>query len=109
MQFIEEALFIPKSELDEIRKRCEVTTPGPWIWHWKNPGPSLDPYVVIIAPRRSGHIEDLGSFISLSTDCSEARENAEFISRAKEDILKLVDAIEQIQGRLCEPFEEAPF
>ncbi len=89
-----------EKELEEIQKRCEEVTSGPWIWFVENPDPPYGPFVKVVSPRKSGNIEGLRPLLTLNDEEFSGQKNADFVCRAKEDIPKLLNEIKRLKGIL---------
>ena len=86
--------MISAEQLQEIKARCEATTPGPWC---KDSGEALK----VRAPH-GGHVAILGNLIGQHG--SGGREqpntviaNADFIAHARTDIPSLIAEVERLQ------------
>ena len=84
---------LPKKYLEEVRKRCELTTPGPWISFVEGRDHTGGDSVIKRGP--GGLEEDLyliGGTI----------EDQDFIANARQDIPLLLDEIVRLRHKLGE-------
>jgi Ead/Ea22-like protein len=88
---------ITPEELATIRKRAEKATPGPWHVYAAY---SLSD----ITPETRTCIVDC-----VASDGTLAREDAEFIAHAREDIPRLLDEIERLQRVIAALDDEGMF
>lgn len=78
-------------DLEEIRKRCEKATPGPWTdggqgWVF---GPNREP----VPGAQPGELEDLVA-------SAHNQEDVDFIVHARTDIPALLHYIEHLEGEI---------
>ena len=78
--------MMTKTEIDEIRARCEAATPGPWVKE------DMPDYAEIT----SAEVESV-ALVSMTV-------NAKFIAKSREDIPRLLDALEESE-RKCRELE----
>ena len=90
-----------KEQLEEIRKRCEAATPGPWTSSRKD----IDSYTS--NPDEPEYGTQHVVYVYLQDDeprfplfGNNARNNAEFIAHARQDIPALLDALNEAEGRI---------
>jgi len=91
--------------LKEIKKRLEVTTPAPWRWNTRDTFGDDWPIGTIIdlgggdhEGRQSNFIITTDRMVASQSNGSTAKDDAEFISNARQDIPWLVAKIERLEG-----------
>lgn len=82
---------LSKEYLEEIRRRCELTTPGPWISFVEGRDHTSGDSVIIRGPE--GSEEDLYLLGGTASD-------QDFVAHARQDIPLLLDEIERLRKLL---------
>ena len=78
---------LTKVYLEEVRKRCEAATPGPWISFIEGRDHTSGDSVIVRGINRSE--EDL--YLTGGTDADQ-----DFIAHARQDITMLLDEIDRL-------------
>lgn len=77
-------LLLTNEELENIERRCNAATPGPWISFWEGRDHTSGESVIVRGDQ--GQYDDL--YISPSTLADQ-----DFIAHAREDIPALIDEV----------------
>jgi len=84
--------MMTKTEIDEIRARCEAATPGPWAFFHND-------YVNIYHIQGDEKVDGEERSITYGLADVPWRNNAEFIAHAREDIPALLDTLEKSESK----------
>lgn len=82
---------LSKEYLEEVRRRCEAATPGPWISYVEGRDHTSGDSVIVRGPE--GSEEDLYVIGGTAAD-------QDFIAHARQDIPLLLKKIERLQSLL---------
>ncbi len=82
---------LSKEYLEEVRRRCEAATPGPWISYVEGRDHTSGDSVIVRGPE--GSEEDLYVIGGTAAD-------QDFIAHARQDIPLLLKEIERLQSLL---------
>jgi hypothetical protein len=85
------SLSFPRAYLEEVRKRCEAATPGPWISLIEGRDHTSGDSVIVRGINRSE--EDL--YMTGGTEADQ-----DFIAHARQDIPILIDEIDRLLSHL---------
>jgi hypothetical protein len=72
----------------------------PWVWFEEDPEPPYDPFIRVLEVIESGNIKEQKDMFSLSAERDRSHEIAEFICKARGDILRLIRAVEQYKNAI---------